>query len=58
MKLRKQVLSSNAFLMKIEGYNKGLVDSEGFPKPDLDFGKLTEYKLMKRRFNGRVSSVY
>lgn len=32
-------------------YDKELVDREGFPRDDLDFGKLQEYKKLKKRLN-------
>ncbi|KAL4456273.1 hypothetical protein ABPG74_014234 [Tetrahymena malaccensis] len=34
-----------------KNYNKSLVDEEGFPRADLDFGELTTYKNLKRKFN-------
>jgi len=34
-----------------ENYDQGLVDREGFPRPDLDYGKLVEYKTNKKRIN-------
>jgi len=45
--LKKQI----DHLDETEGYNKGLVDSEGFPRADLEYSKLHDYKLLKRRFN-------
>jgi len=33
-------------------YHKSLVDEEGFPRADLDFGELTTYRNTKRKFNG------
>lgn len=32
-------------------FSKNLVDSEGFPRPDLDFGELADYRNTKRRLN-------
>mmetsp|Transcript_35538 Transcript_35538/g.32033 ORF Transcript_35538/g.32033 Transcript_35538/m.32033 type:complete len:160 (-) Transcript_35538:323-802(-) len=34
-----------------KNYEKGLVDEEGFPRKDLDFAELADYKDKKRRFN-------
>lgn len=31
-----------------KGFNKSLIDDEGFPRQDLDFGELTLYKNLKR----------
>ncbi len=42
------------FSLFVEGYEKGLVDNEGFPRADLDFGKLSDYRLTKKRCNGIV----
>ena len=39
-------------LITVLDYDKNLVDREGFPREDLDFGKLTEYRLLKKRQNG------
>ena len=33
--------------------HKDLLDEEGFPRADLDFGKLQEYRNLKRKQNGR-----
>lgn len=32
-------------------FSKDLVDREGFPRADLDYGELAEYRNLKRRFN-------
>ena len=32
-----------------KNYNLSLVDTEGFPRPDLNFGELAEYRALKRR---------
>ncbi|CAD8051820.1 unnamed protein product [Paramecium sonneborni] len=34
-----------------KGYNKSLIDDEGFPRQDLDFGELSTYKNLRREFN-------
>jgi hypothetical protein len=34
------------------GFDQSLVDEEGFPKANLDFGELTIYRNLKRTFNG------
>ena len=43
------------FIIK-EGFDKPLVDREGFPRQDIDFGRLSEYRLMKKKFNGICTS--
>lgn len=30
-------------------FDKGLVDAEGFPRADIDFGELSDYRNLKRR---------
>lgn len=32
-----------------KGFNKGMVDSEGFPRNDLDFGEISHFRNLKRR---------
>jgi 26S proteasome non-ATPase regulatory subunit 9 len=34
-----------------KGFNKPLIDDEGFPRADLDFGELVTYKNLRREFN-------
>jgi len=45
--LRKEI----NILEETEGFQKGLVDKEGFPRADLDFGKLTQYRTLKKKLN-------
>lgn len=34
-----------------KGFDKSLVDEEGFPRAELDFGELVSYKNLRRAFN-------
>ena len=36
-----------------QGYDRNLIDSEGFPRADLDFSKLQDYRKHKKRQNGK-----
>ena len=35
-----------------KGLDKDLVDKDGFPREDLNFGELYEYKTMKKKLSG------
>lgn len=35
----------------MHNFQEGLVDKEGFPRPDLDFGNLSLYRTLKRKKN-------
>jgi len=45
--LRKEI----TVLEETENYNQSLVDREGFPRADIDFGKLQTYKGLKKNIN-------
>ena len=30
-------------------FDKGVIDSEGFPRADVDFGELAQYRTLKRQ---------
>lgn len=32
-----------------KNYEKGVVDAEGFPRADIDFGELSHYRNLKRQ---------
>ena len=36
-----------------QGYDRNLIDSEGFPRADLDFAKLQDFRKHKKRQNGK-----
>lgn len=36
-------------IQESKGFSKGLVDAQGFPRQDLNFGQLAEYRNLKRR---------
>ena len=39
--------------MEEKNLHKNLVDEEGFPRADLDYGKLLEYRTTKKKYNGK-----
>jgi 26S proteasome non-ATPase regulatory subunit 9 len=39
-----------AILDETKSFNKSLVDAEGFPRSDIDFGELSNYRNLKRKF--------
>lgn len=41
--------SQIALIDETKSFSKGLVDSEGFPRSDIDFGELSNYRNLKRR---------
>lgn len=36
-------------LEQTKGFQAGLVDAQGFPRADIDFGELASYKSLKRK---------
>ena len=55
--MEKEIAEVQKELLQYEGkgFDGSLVDEEGFPRNDVDFMELKEYRLKKRRANGRVS---
>lgn len=52
--LLEQEIADIQFKLKpyyVKGFDKSLVDEEGFPRADLDFGELCDYKNLRRTFN-------
>ena len=54
--LEKEISDLSIVLLPYEEKNlhKNLVDDEGFPRADLDYGKLVEYRTHKKKQNGIV----
>ena len=55
--IEKEIETLNYIIMPLAqaGYNKpntDYIDNEGFPDPNIDWGKLTTYRESKKRFNG------
>lgn len=38
-------------------YDRELIDKEGFPRADLDFGKLQQFRNLKRQQNGTLRDI-
>ncbi len=46
----------NAF--ETDGFDKPLVDDEGFPRKDIDYGRLSEYKTQKKKQEGMLKRTF
>lgn len=55
--LEKEIAQLEKDMLQYEGkgFNESLVDEEGFPRNDVDFMELKEYRLKKRRVNGKLN---
>lgn len=40
---------------KGDEFDKPLLDEDGFPREDLDYAKLRNYKLLKKELNGELN---
>jgi hypothetical protein len=57
--IEKEIETLNYIIMPLAqaGYNKpntDYIDEEGFPDANIDWGKLTQYRESKKRFNGII----
>lgn len=53
--MEKEIEKIEEYILTCEGrdLDKNIVDAEGFPREDLDFMELKEYRIKKKRLNGK-----
>lgn len=55
LEIEKGIEETTAGLLEYKGLgyekNNNLVDDEGFPSEDLDYGKLKDYRILKKKEN-------
>ncbi len=58
--IEEQIAKLNLEIEKFKHcrFEEKLVDEEGFPREDLDYGKLQEYRLLKKKQNGFLIRTY
>lgn len=57
--MEKEIAQLEKEMLEYDGKNLegSLVDEEGFPRSDLDFMELKEYRLKKKRINELVNDI-
>lgn len=56
IKLEPLILASKEWIKLTSlDYDKPMIDNEGFPRADLDFTKIQDYRNLKREQSGKAS---
>ena len=45
-------IESSLYILILKEFDKNLIDEEGFPRADLEFGELANYRDLKRNIRG------